>query len=154
MVPMLDLISANPFWLWAAIGALLLAIEVTTGSGWMLWPAASAAAVAVASLVLGELVWIGQIGLFAVLTIATTLLAQWLWPAGPAGDGPDINDNVARLVGHHGRAVTDFQGRDGRVFVDGKEWAADLGEDVVLRAGENVEVTGLSGARLRVRPSR
>ena len=154
MTSLFDLISVNPFWVWAAIGALLLALEVSTGSGWLLWPAASAATVAVMTLVLDDVVWIGQVGLFAALTIATTLLAQKLWPARPAADAHDINDNVARLMGHHGRAVANFQGRDGRVFVDGKEWAAELDDDALLKAGDPVEVIGLSGARLRVRPSR
>ena len=32
----------HPMWVWLAVGALLLAAEVATGSGYLLWPAASA----------------------------------------------------------------------------------------------------------------
>jgi membrane protein implicated in regulation of membrane protease activity len=37
------------------------------------------------------------------------------------------------------------------VFIDGKEWAAELDEGEALEAGSAVEVTGVTGARLRVR---
>lgn len=153
MTGLFDLAIANPFWVWAAIGALVLAVEVATGSGWLLWPAASAGVVAVATLVL-DLPGFGAVGLYAGLTILLTLLARRLWPSRQVWDADDINDNVARLVGHHGKAVTSFHGRDGRVFIDGKEWAADLEDDTPLARGAAVEVTGVNGARLRVRPAR
>jgi membrane protein implicated in regulation of membrane protease activity len=65
--------------------------------------------------------------------------------------GHDINDNVGRLVGHHGVAVGAFAGRAGRVFIDGKEWAAELAEGDGLAAGSRVEVIGVAGAHLRVK---
>ncbi|MDO8380845.1 NfeD family protein [Phenylobacterium sp.] len=153
MEGLIQLAVVNPFWVWAAIGALVLAAEVATGSGWLLWPAASAAATAVAVALFG-LPWVGAVGLYAGLTIVTTLLAQRFWPARQAGEADDINDNVARLVGHHGKAIANFHDRAGRVFIDGKEWAADLDDDTPLARGAAVEVTGVSGARLRVRPAR
>ncbi|MBP7815463.1 MAG: NfeD family protein [Phenylobacterium sp.] len=151
---LIQLVVTNPFWVWAAIGALILATEVSTGSGWLLWPAASAAAVAVAALLFPQLGWVGGVGLYAGLTIVTSLMARRFWPPRQPGDADDINDNNARLVGHHGKAVADFRDRSGRVFIDGKEWAADLDEDAILTSGAPVEVTGVSGARLRVRPAR
>ena len=143
----------HPFWAWIALAAALLAVEVATGSGWMLWPAASAAAVALlatyAKLDLAQAALV-----FALLTISSTLLARRYLPKSlfqhPAHD---INDNIARLVGHEGRVVAAFQGRTGRVFIDGKEWAAELDEDEALEAGSRVEVPGVAGARLRVRGS-
>ncbi|CAN5731053.1 NfeD family protein [soil metagenome] len=154
MAGLIQLAVANPFWVWAAMAALILAAEVATGSGWLLWPAASAAAVAIAAQLFPQLGWVGAVGLFAGLTIVTTLLARRFWPPHEPGDAQDINDNTARLVGHHGKAVADFRDRAGRVFIDGKEWAAELDEDAVLALGAAVEVTGVSGARLRVRPAR
>lgn len=154
MEGLIQLVVANPFWVWAAIGALILATEVSTGSGWLLWPAASAAAVAVAALLFPGLSWVGAVGLYAGLTIVTTLMARRFWPPQRPGDADDINDNNARLVGHHGKVVAGFHDRSGRVFIDGKEWAAELDEDLVLAPGDPVEVTGISGSRLRVRPAR
>ncbi len=37
-----DFYLSHPLWIWAALGAGLLAIEVAAGSGWLLWPAAAA----------------------------------------------------------------------------------------------------------------
>ena len=88
---------------------------------------------------------------FAALTIASTLLARRYLPRQVAAGAGDINDNVARLVGHHGAAAQAFVGRNGRVFIDGKEWAAELDDGEALEAGARVEVVGVQGARLKVR---
>jgi hypothetical protein len=152
MENLIDLAVANPFWTWAGLGAALLAAEVATGSGWLLWPAASAAVVAVLSLIL-PMEWLVAAGLFSALTIVSSLTARRYLRPLARHHGHDINDNVARLVGHHGKAVGDFAGRSGRVFIDGKEWAAEMDDDAPLGAGVAVEVTGVSGARLRVRPT-
>jgi inner membrane protein len=151
MPDLMSLYLAHPFWSWMALAAALLAVEVLTGSGWLLWPSASAAAVSLlatyAGLDPGQAVLV-----FALLTISTSLLARRYFPRSLSGHGKaDINDNVGRLVGHQGRVVAPFEGRNGRVFVDGKEWAAELEEGEALAAGSPVEVTGVAGARLRVR---
>jgi len=151
MPDLMSLYLAHPFWSWMALAAALLAVEVMTGSGWLLWPSASAAIVAVlatyAGLDPGQAVLV-----FALLTISTSLLARRYFPRSLSGHSKaDINDTVARLVGHQGRAVSAFEGRSGRVFVDGKEWPAELDEGEALAAGSPVEVTGVAGARLRVR---
>jgi len=139
------------FWLWVALGAALLAIEALTGSGWLLWPAASAAVVALLVRFAG-LSLEAAVLTFAVLTIVTTLLARrFLPPAWFHRGSGDINDNVGRLLGHQGRAVAPFKNRAGRVFIDGKEWAAELDEGEALEAGARVEVTGVAGAALKVR---
>ena len=37
----------HPVWSWLTVAAILLAAEVATGTGWLLWPSASAAITAV-----------------------------------------------------------------------------------------------------------
>lgn len=145
-----DLYAAHAFWIWVALAAALLAVEIMTGSGWLLWASASAVATAV-GVGLGDLSVPTAILLFAALTIVSTLLARRYLPRSVTAQDGDINDNVARLLGHRGAAVTAFQGRAGRVFIDGKEWAAELEEGEALEAGARVEVTGVEGARLKVR---
>ena len=145
-----ELYLSHPFWVWIAFAAAILAIEVATGSGWLLWPAAAAAVVAV----LAEFTPISAplaLVVFALLTIVSTLLARRYLPRSVTAHGHDINDQVNRLVGHHGVAVAAFAGRAGRVFIDGKEWAAELDEGDALEAGSRVEVVAVAGARLRVR---
>ena len=149
-----ELYLAHPFWSWMAFAAALLAVEVATGSGWMLWPAGSAAVVSVLVVYAG--LDLGQAALvFALLTISSALLARRYLPKSLFHHPPghDVNDQVNRLLGHQGRAVSAFRHRSGRVFIDGKEWAAELDEGEALEAGAAVEVTGVTGARLRVRPA-
>ncbi|MFN3524266.1 MAG: NfeD family protein [Phenylobacterium sp.] len=148
-----DFYAAHDFWVWTGLAAAILATEVAIGSGWLLWPSASAAAVGVLSLLtpLGLPV---ALFLFAVLTIASTLLARRYFPRSEMAAAGDINDNVGRLVGQEGQAVQAFLGGHGRIAIDGKEWAAELEEGETLAAGQDVRVVGVTGGtRLRVRPS-
>jgi len=144
------ILSAHPFWVWLAVGAVFLVIELATGSGWMLWPAAAAAVVAITELLV-RLPVVGQVALFAVCTVVATYAGRRLMPR-PPPLGADINDPLTRLIGHHGQAAGAFVASQGRVFVDGKEWSAELDGEGSVAAGDRVEVTAiLGGARLRVR---
>ena len=141
----------HPFWVWLAIGAVFLAIEVATGSGWMLWPAAAAGAVGVVSLFVSRIGAGADVALFAVLTIVLTYIGRRTLKRTAPG-GADINDAHGRLIGHRGSASAAFDGGLGRVFVDGKEWSARLDGEGPLAAGAPIEVIAvLTGARLRVR---
>ena len=147
-----DLLAAQPFWVWAGLGAGLLAIEVMTGTGWLLWAAASAAVTAV-------VVALANTGLptsllvFALLTMASTLAARRYLPQTSGSPTPDINDTSGRLIGRHGTTVVAFTNGAGRVAIDGKEWAARLEVGEILDVGINVEVVGIDGAHLKVRPA-
>jgi membrane protein implicated in regulation of membrane protease activity len=144
----MDWILLHPFALWIAVGAILLAVEVATGSGWLLWPAGAAAVTAGLAFIL-PLGLPVQAMIFAVLTIVTTLVGRHFFPRHAAG--ADINDTRKRLRGLEGVAAADFQAGHGRVFVDGKEWAAELQGAAVLARGVKIVVTGVEGARLTVR---
>ena len=140
--------AAHPFWVWMALAAALLAIEALLGTEWLLWPAASAAAVAFLTLVRLPLGAIGELAVFAALTLATTFLARrFLRRVQPAGE--DLNDRHLRLVGRLADVVTPFQDGRGRVFVDGAEWPAELEGEA--GTGGRVTVLSVAGASLRVR---
>lgn len=142
--------AAHPFWTWIAAGAALLAIEVAVGSGYLLWAAASAGAVGLLALFGFRLGFAIELGLFAVLTMVSSLLAHRFFPA-RNHDGPDINDPNNRLVGKTGEAIGPFPSGQGRVFVEGKEWAAEA-EGESPAAGDRVAVVGVAdGASLKVR---
>lgn len=144
------LYTTHPFWTWMGLAAVLLAVEVATGSGYLLWPSASAAVTGLlAGLGLGPA---AELLVFAVLTIASTLIARRYLPRPFRPKGPDINDPAHRIVGHEGQAAGAFTAGRGRVFVDGKEWAAELEGGQDLPAGAGVTVTAVvSGARLKVK---
>src|SRR6185312_4336487 len=145
------LFFAHPFWTWIAIGGIFLIGELMTGSGWLLWPAGAAAATAVATVI-----WpMGppyQIVLFVAVAIAATFLGRRFLPPAGRGKGGDINDPAPRLVGRQAEAASPFKAGLGRVFIDGKEWAAELEGGGELAAKTKVEVTEiLGGARLLVK---
>ncbi len=145
-----DLYMAHPFWVWMAVAALFLAAEVASGTGWLLWPAGSAAIVALLTFVLPDSL-AAEVAVWAVLTLVTALAGRRFVPR-TVGTGPDINDNFARLVGQQGVAVSVFDHGRGRVFIDGKEWAA-VAEGDVPALDQRVEVVAAEGAVLKVKPA-
>lgn len=146
-----NLYASQPFWIWMAFGAVLLAIEAGTGSGWLLWAAASAAVVGLLTLMgvrgLGL-----EVGVFGALTLASTLLSRRFIHK-VQGEGSDINDQTTRLIGKTGRSVGAFTEGHGRAFIDGSEWVVDLEDATDIAPGAKVVVTGVAGARLRVKPA-
>ena len=143
-----NLYAGYPLLVWLAVAALFLAAEVSTGSGWLLWPAGSAAIVAALTFVLPDSPLV-EMAVFAALTGVTALFGRRFLPKN-VGVGPDINDNFARLVGRQGSAVSVFEHGQGRVFIDGKEWAA-VADGPAPDMGQKVEVVAAEGAVLRVR---
>jgi membrane protein implicated in regulation of membrane protease activity len=146
-----DFILAHAVWGWMAVGAVFLAIEVATGSGWLLWPAGSAALTGLITL-FAPINQPEQIAVFGVLTIITTYVGRRYLRGAHRAAATDVNNPLLRLVGHRGEAVADFEGGDGRVFVDGKEWSAVLDGAGPMAAGGKVEVVDVvGGARLKVK---
>ena len=150
MDTLIDLYAAQPFWLWLAIGALLLAVEAAASTEWLLWPAVSAGVVAVVTALGLSLGLAGEVGLFAALTLASTLLSRRLVQRVNPDDQPDINDRDRRLIGQKATVVEPFVDGRGRVFVSGAEWSAELDGDAPLTAAP-VIVTGVGNGRLTVK---
>ena len=150
MTAALDLFAAHALLGWLAVGAVFLIVELLTGSGWLLWPAGSAALTAAAALA-PRIGLEGQAALFAGLTIVTTLVGRRFVNRAPRGSR-DVNDAGIRVIGLSGVAATPFEDGRGRVFVDGKEWSAELDGDGAVAPGGRVRVIALvGGARLKVR---
>ena len=139
----------HPFWLWLAVAAVFLAVEVATGTGWLLWPAASAVVAGVIAQAL-KLNGLASIGLFVVLAIASTYLARRYLRPVLEPKSPDLNDPLQRLIGQRGQVLSTFEQGRGRVFVDGKDWAAETDEPIPAISQE-VVVIGVDGAVLKVR---
>ena len=148
MLSLADLYVAQPFWIWLAVGVLLLAVEALFSTEWLLWPAVSAGVVAVMTAAGVRLGLPGEVAVFAVLTVIATLLSRRLISkANPAG--PDINDRDSRLIGQRARVVEAFVSGRGRVFISGAEWPAEIeGEPPV--EGQDVVVMRITGSLLTV----
>ena len=145
-----DLHAAQPYWIWLALGVALLAIEAAFSTEWLLWPAVAAGMVAVATAIGLPLSLIGEVALFAVVTVILTLLSRRLIQRVNPTDSPDINAREGRLVGQRAQVVQPFVNGRGRVFVSGAEWIAEI-EGVGPLAGETVVVESIDGPKLKVR---
>lgn len=147
---LVSLHAAQPFWLWLAVGVVLLGIEATASTEWLLWPAVSAGLTALLTALTPRMGLPVELGVFAALTVASTLLSRRLVKRVNPKEQPDINDRDSRLVGEQARVVEAFNGGRGRVFVSGSEWPAVIDGASPL-AGESVIVESVSGSLLRVR---
>lgn len=146
-----DLYSTQPFWIWLTVGVALLAIEALTSTEWLLWPAVSAGVIALVTALFSQLGLGVEVGLFAALTVALTLISlRYVRRVNPS-EIPDINDQTERLLGKEAQVVEAFVNGRGRVFVSGAEWPADAVADDLL-AGQKVVVVAVDGPRLTVRP--
>ncbi len=141
--------ALHPFSLWLAVAAVFLALEVATGTGWLLWPAAAGVLTGVIAQAL-KLNGLVSIGLFVILAIASTYLARRYLRPVLEPKSPDLNDPLQRLIGQRGQVLSTFEQGRGRVFVDGKDWAAETDEPIPAISQE-VVVIGLDGAVLKVR---
>ena len=144
--------SAQPFWVWLALGVILLAVEAAFSTEWLLWPAVAAGVVAVVTALGLPLNFWGEVMLFAGLTVAATLMSRQLIQRVNPSDSPDINAREGRLVGQRAQVVQGFVDGRGRVFVSGAEWVAEI-EGTAPLAGESVIVEGMDGPKLKVRPA-
>jgi hypothetical protein len=151
MDALIQLHAAQPYWIWLAIGVALLAIEAAFSTEWLLWPAVAAGMVAVATAIGLPLSLIGEVALFAVVTVILTLLSRRLIQRVNPADSPDINAREGRLVGQRAQVVQPFVNGRGRVFVSGAEWTAEI-EDAAPLAGDIVIVEASESGRLKVRP--
>lgn len=139
----------HPSAAWLAIGVMLLALEVVSGSGWLLWPAAAALLPAgVTAFWFRDDIGV-QWAIFALAALALTWLGRRYlrqWPTQPT----DINDARKAMIGEVGQVTSVTDHGQCRVMVGGKEWAAQ--SDTAPITGQRVEVTAvIGGARLQVR---
>lgn len=150
MDALIALHDAQPFWIWLAIGVLLLAVEAAFSTEWLLWPAVSAGVVAVLTAVGVPLGLGGELLVFGLLTVSSTLVSRRLVQRVNPDETPDINARDSRLIGQRAQVVQAFVDGRGRVFVSGAEWAAEI-EEGSPPIGESVVVESVGDGRLKVR---
>lgn len=150
MYALVELHLAQPYWIWLAVGVTLLAIEAAFSTEWLLWPAVSAGVVAVVTALGLPLGFWGELLVFGLLTLLSTVLSRKLIQRVNPADSPDINARDNRLIGQRAQVTQAFIDGRGRVFVSGAEWPAEI-EGAAPLAGESVIVEGFDGPRLKVR---
>jgi membrane protein implicated in regulation of membrane protease activity len=169
MQTLYDLYLQNPFWIWLAVGAVFVALDIASGTGKLIWPGVAAAALAFVNLADVRLGMVPELCVFAGVSVAGLLLTSGLGRRRPHASPdealkvdrkapPDAQelaspDRTGRLIGRIGRTTGEFVNGVGRVWIDGTEWGAeiDVGDDV-LPPDVPVRVMGVTGGvRLQVR---
>jgi membrane protein implicated in regulation of membrane protease activity len=149
----------NPFtalngiepWHWWALGAMLIVLEMLTPTFYFLWPGISAALVGLILILVPGLSFQGQIFLFALLSVVSTVLwkryapRDWL----STEPHPTLNSRAVQYIGRRGRAG-DFTAGRGAIWIDDTRWAAESVDGTDPANGEMVMVVGTDGSVLRV----
>lgn len=125
----------SPWW-WVAFGIGLGAVEMATGSFFLIGPALAAIAVALNLAIGPTLSGEATIILWAVLSVVLTLLGRSLLLRFGDGGAPDtgLNQRSAQVVGRRAK-VLDFNNGEGLVEVDGVRWKA-IWTDAVAPKGD------------------
>jgi membrane protein implicated in regulation of membrane protease activity len=137
-------------WHWLAIGLVLVIAEILTGTTYLLWPAAAAAATGLL-LFVAPFAWPLQLAVFATLTLVLTLTGRaymrgrWL----TRGGEEQLNDRGAQMIGQVAVADAAFVAGFGRVKYADSVWRA--ASDEPIEAGAQVEIVGVDGTTMRVK---
>lgn len=148
MEALVPLLAGIQPWHWLVLGLVLLISEMMSGTSYLLWPAVAAFVTGLVAFS-GMTNWVFDVTLFAVLTIALTLMGRPLvqrWRN--AGGLTNLNERSRSLVGTRA-TLANFANGVGAVKINDTMWRAV--SDDALNAGDNVEVAGVEGSTLKVK---
>lgn len=148
---MIAIALAHPHVFWLSLGGVLLAAEMLSGSGYLLWSGTAAVITGAAAWLLLP-GWEWQGALFAGLTITTAWL-WWRWLSGrvkrqPRG-GSQLNQRGRQLTGQRFTLNSALVNGRGQLRVGDSCWPVMADSD--LPSGTQVEVVGVEGITLRIR---
>lgn len=137
-------------WLWLAVLVAFILLEALTVQLVSLWFILGAVAAFISSLL--RLPFPGQLGLFlavSVLTLAVLrpILAKKVTPKKVATNA-DMSIGKTAVV----RVSIDNDAEQGRVYVDGLEWAARSHNGDPIEKDAKVRIEAIDGVKLIVRP--
>ena len=148
----IDFLQTMPFWYWWVFAALLLVIELGTGSTYFLWPAIAAVFVGIFAL-LPFSAWQMELLLFAIVTTALSFWAPARikpWLHRTQTDHQTLNERGAQKIGRHASVDEGFVNGTGKVRLGDTLWLAEAEEGVDFAAGTDVIVTRTEGVKLFV----
>ena len=143
----------EPIWMWGILGLVLLAVEMATGTLYILWFGIAALCMSVALALFPMLALPLQLLLFAVLALGS--LAIWKFndrkTTSDLRIGQSQSDEIGR-IGSITAAVSPAHNgsiRFAQGLMGSREWTAIADEEIAV--GEDAIVTGIEGNSLRVR---
>ena len=142
----------NAMWIWVAIGLLLLAAEIATGTVYVLWFGISALCVAVATWLFPQMPPAIQFVIFAALSIGS--LAIWKLFYKKTETHSRIGQAQGEEIGRTGTVIEPVNpNHNGKIsFTQGlmgsREWVAVANE--MIEAGSQAKVIAVEGNALRI----
>lgn len=139
-------------WIWVAIGLLLLAVEMATGTIYVLWFGISALCVAVATWVFPQMSPAIQFVIFAALSLGS--LAIWKTFYKKTETHSRIGQAQGEEIGRTGTVIEPVNANhNGKIsFAQGlmgsREWTAVANE--VIEVGSQAKVVAVEGNALRI----
>lgn len=142
----------DAMWIWGAIGLLLLAVEISTGTIYVLWFGISALCVAFATWIFPNIPPAMQFAIFAALSIGS--LAIWRLNYKKTETHSRVGQAQGEEIGRTGTVIESVNvNQNGKIsFVQGlmgsREWVAVANEPI--EAGSQAKVVAVEGNALRI----
>jgi membrane protein implicated in regulation of membrane protease activity len=139
-------------WIWGAIGVILLAIEMATGTFYILWFGVAALCVAIAMALFPNMSQAAQYGMFAMLSLGS--LAVWRRYYKKTSIDSRVGQAQGEEIGRVGMMTETCSAiQNGKIsFTQGlmgsKEWVAVSNE--TIETGQHAIVIAVEGNALRV----
>jgi inner membrane protein len=170
-----ELYIQNPFWIWLAVGAVFVGLDIAIGSGKLIWGGVAAAVLAFVNLSGVRLGSTVELAIFTAVAAGGAVISFMPWRPRPSAATPHDDDQgpssgrrsarseateipaaderrTARLIGRIGRTTSDFANGVGRVWIDGAEWGAELDGEETIPSDTPVRIISVTGGvRLQVR---
>jgi len=139
----------NGSWFWAAMGLILLVLELLGGGGFLM--GAGIAAILVSLITsFTDFSWASQWTIFTSIAVGSTFVYWYFWnPRNMHTDDPLLNNRMGRLVGYKTKLITPMEQGQGKVQISDALW--EVRGDKDLPVGSYVEITAYDGAVLIVK---
>ena len=138
------------YWIWAAIGVVLVAAEAIVPGVFIIWFGVASLGLAAWMFALPDTSPAMQLVIFAVLSMAGVALQVFWFKKHPIeSDAPLLNQGAKSLVGRTVVVARDIVNGRGSVKVGDTVWSAE-GPDAA--AGMSVKIVDVDGSLLKVEP--
>ena len=136
------------FWHWMALGVALAAVETVLPGAFFLWLGIAAFVTGIVKLVFGGMGWEGQLIVFSVCAVVSTVIWLILWRYRPVDtDKPELNVRGERMIGKQITLDEPMTNGEGSAKVGDTMWKI-RGPDFVR--GTRVKVVDVEGTVLIV----
>ncbi|MEO8963105.1 MAG: NfeD family protein [Gammaproteobacteria bacterium] len=143
---MLNLFEHLVFWHWLLFAAVLLILELITGSGFLFWIGISAAVMGGLLWLFPAIGWTTQLIGFAIMAMLAAVLWRLYLKHNPTRtDKPTLNRRGAQYVGRIFTITTPIVNGIGKVHVDDSTWRVRCKD---LPAGSRIRIVGVDGVIL------